>query len=46
MKYDLHVKVDGYFSLEQISKLALSSVDKKVLQLFVMVRDKPSASKK
>ena len=46
VKCDLHVKVDGYFSQEHISRLALSSVDKKVLHLFVMVRDKPSTSKK
>jgi A/G-specific adenine glycosylase len=36
---DLHVKVDGYFTNEQIAKLALSTVDKKILALSTMMRN-------
>ncbi|WP_232293960.1 A/G-specific adenine glycosylase [Sulfurospirillum arsenophilum] len=34
---DLHVNVDGYFTDDQIAKLALSTVDKKILRLPAMM---------
>ena len=40
----LHVKVDGYFSLEHIDTLALSTVDKKIIRLMGMVGNKSSRS--
>jgi len=40
----LHVKVDGYFSLEQMEALALSTVDKKIVRLMRMMGNKPSRS--
>ncbi|WP_263832431.1 A/G-specific adenine glycosylase [Sulfurospirillum oryzae] len=40
----LHVKVDGYFTREQIETLALSSVDKKILALPSMMGNIPPTS--
>lgn len=41
----LHVKVDGYLTLEHIDTLALSTVDKKIIRLMGMVGNKSSRSK-
>lgn len=41
---DLHVKMDGYFSHEQMKTLALSSVDKKILALPSMMGNIPPTS--
>lgn len=39
IKCDFSLKVDGYFTNEQITKLALSTVDKKILRLSAMMRN-------
>ena len=44
VKCNLHVKVDDYFTPEQIATLALSTVDKKILNLPAMVGNITSAS--
>lgn len=41
---DLDVNVDGYFTREEITQLALSTVDKKILALYSMMGNIPSTS--